>query len=115
MSRPEEEDVKLKFVKLSKNAFSPQRMTLGSAGFDLQSAYNYVVPARGKALIKTDIQIQLPRNTYGRIAPRSGLASIHHIDIGGGVIDEDYTGNITVIIFNHGEKEFTVHRESFRV
>jgi hypothetical protein len=47
------------------------------------SAYDYVVPARGKAIVKTDIQIELPEGCYGRIAPRSGLAAKNFIDIGG--------------------------------
>jgi dUTPase len=37
----------------------------------------------GKVIAKTDIQIELPQGCYGRIAPRSGLAANHHIDIGG--------------------------------
>lgn len=47
------------------------------------SAYDYEVPAMGKVIAKTDIQIQLPEGCYGRVAPRSGLAANHHIDIGG--------------------------------
>jgi dUTP pyrophosphatase len=47
------------------------------------SAYDVTVPARGKELIKTDLQIELPTGCYGRIAPRSGLALKHHIDVGG--------------------------------
>ena len=45
-------------------------------------------------MVKTDIQIRVPSGTYGRIAPRSGLAWKHHIDIGAGVVDEDYRGNV---------------------
>lgn len=60
-----------------------------STGF-LNSAYEYIVPGHGKALVKTDLQIEVPDSTYGRIAPRSGLAWKHHIDVGAGVIDADY-------------------------
>ena len=52
------------------------------------------IPARGKGLVKTDLQIKVPHGTYGRVAPRSGLAWKHHIDIGAGVVDEDYRGNV---------------------
>jgi len=51
--------------------------------FYLCSAYDATVPARGKELIKTDLQVKLPPGCYGRIAPRSGLAVHHHIDVGG--------------------------------
>lgn len=47
------------------------------------SAYDYVIPARGKELVKTDLQIELPHGCYGRIAPRSGLAWKNFIDVGG--------------------------------
>ena len=41
-------------------------------------------------------------------APRSGLAWKNHIDVGAGVVDADYRGNVGVILFNHGEADFTV-------
>lgn len=41
-----------------------------------------------------------------RVAPRSGLAVKHFIDTGAGVIDEDYRGEVMVLLFNHGDKEF---------
>lgn len=62
--------------------------------------------ARGKALVKTDIQIALPDGCYGRIAPRSGLAHKKFIDVGAGVIDQDYRGNVGVILFNFADEEF---------
>lgn len=49
------------------------------------SAYDYVVPARGKEIIKTDLQIELPSGCYGRVAPRSGLAAKNYIDVGGNI------------------------------
>jgi len=49
-----------------------------------------VIPAHGKALIKTDIAIMIPDGCYGRIAPRSSLAWKNFIDVGAGVIDADY-------------------------
>lgn len=74
------------------------------------SAYDTVVPARGKALVKTDIQIEVPFGTYGRVAPRSGLAWKNFIDVGAGVIDQDYRGNVGVILFNHSDVDFDVKK-----
>jgi len=68
------------------------------------------VPARGYVLISTDLQIQLPEGCYGRIALRSGLALQHHIDIVGGVIDQDYRGKLCVILFNHSDVPYAVSR-----
>ena len=67
-----------------------------------------MVPARGKALLKTDIAVAVPPGTYGRVAPRSGLAWKNSIDVGAGVIDADYRGNVGVILFNHSDADFAV-------
>jgi len=52
------------------------------------SAYDCVVPARGKFLVKTDLQVEVPPGCYGRVAPRSGLALKNFIDVGGKMITE---------------------------
>jgi len=98
----------LKFAKLSDNAYAPTKGSARAAGYDLRSAYDCIIPAKGKAIVKTDIQIRVPEGTYGRIAPRSGLAAKHHIDVGAGVVDEDYTGNVGVVLFNHAAEEFSI-------
>ena len=54
-------------------------------------------------MIKTGLSWMIPSNTYGRIAPRSGLAWKNSINVGAGVIDEDYRGEVCVILFNHGK------------
>ena len=79
-------------------------------GYDLASAVDIVVPAKGKAIVKTDLAIAIPENTYARIAPRSGLAVKHFIDVGAGVVDYDYRGNVGVVLFNHSDTDFTVQQ-----
>lgn len=59
--------------------------------------------------MELDISIAVPAGTYGRVAPRSGLASKHGIDTGAGVIDADYRGPVKVLLFNFGEKEFEIN------
>jgi|TARA_B110000977_G_scaffold165462_1_gene212653 dUTP pyrophosphatase len=58
--------------------------------------------------VKTDLSIAIPKGTYARVAPRSGLAWKHFIDVGAGVVDYDYRGNVGVILFNHGDADFEV-------
>ncbi|XP_034290593.1 deoxyuridine 5'-triphosphate nucleotidohydrolase, mitochondrial [Pantherophis guttatus] len=100
----------LRFVKLTDNAFAPSKGSSRAAGYDLYSAYDCEVPAVGKAVVKTDIQVALPTGCYGRVAPRSGLAVNHFIDVGAGVIDEDYRGNVGVVLFNFGKEPFKVKK-----
>ncbi|KAI4998708.1 hypothetical protein ZWY2020_054050 [Hordeum vulgare] len=98
----------LKVKKLSDKAVLPSRGSALAAGYDLSSAVETVVPARGKALVATDLSIAVPEGTYARIAPRSGLALKHSIDVGAGVIDADYRGPVGVVLFNHSEADFAV-------
>jgi len=98
----------LLFVKLTENALPPTRESSRAAGFELRIAYDVVIPASGNGLVKTDLAIQPPPGCYGRIAPRSGLALHHHIDVGRGVVEEDYRGNLCVILFNHSSNTFQI-------
>jgi dUTPase len=52
------------------------------------------VPKHGKCIVKTDLSIAIPIDTYARIAPRSGLAVKNFIDTGAGVVDYDYRGPV---------------------
>ncbi|GLB33512.1 putative dUTP diphosphatase [Lyophyllum shimeji] len=94
--------------RLSEKARLPTRGSQLSAGYDLYSAEKKVIPAHGKALVDTQISIAVPAGTYGRVAPRSGLASKFMIDTGAGVIDADYRGVVFVLLFNHSDKDFQV-------
>lgn len=82
----------LKFKKLSEKAIIPKKATSYAAGYDLYSAKEITVPKHGKILVPTNLSCAIPVGCYGRIAPRSGLASKHFIDVGAGVIDSDYRG-----------------------
>jgi dUTP pyrophosphatase len=72
----------------------------------LTSAKEMIIAAHGRAVVPTDLSIALPPGTYGRVAPRSGLAVKHFIDVGAGVVDEDYRGPLGVVLFNFGDKDF---------
>ncbi len=98
----------LRIVRLTDKAYIPTKETPLSAGYDLYSAYDYIIPSKGKNVIKTDLQISVPFGTYGRIAPRSSLTMFCNINVGAGVIDYDYRGNVFVVLFNHGDKDFVV-------
>jgi deoxyuridine 5'-triphosphate nucleotidohydrolase len=100
----------LYFVRTTSNAYAPENKTALAAGYDLKAAYNCTVPANDRALVQTDLKIRVPENTYGRIAPRSGLALHKFIDVGGGVIDSDYTGIVGIILYNHSKHDYSVKK-----
>jgi len=100
----------LKFTKLTLNAYQPTKGSAYSAGYDLYSAYDYKIKAKERCLCLTDLAFELPQGSYGRIAPRSGLAVKHFIDVGAGVIDQDYRGNVGVLLFNFSKNDFFIKK-----
>ena len=86
------------YEKVDSEAKEPLKGSPGSAGFDLFSIEDCVVKANDKYLVKTGLKMEIPEGYYGRIAPRSGLASKKFIDVGAGVIDSDYRGEIGVLL-----------------
>ena len=101
----------LEFTRLSPNAYAPTKASEYAAGYDLYSAYNYTVPSQSREIIKIELRMKFPPGTYGRIAPKSGLAARHFISIGAGVVDSDFEGPIQVILFNHHKlKSFKIKK-----
>jgi dUTP pyrophosphatase len=105
----------LKVTKLVPHATVPSRATPLSAGYDLYSAEGYVILPQHRVVVSTGIQVALPDGVYGRIAPRSGLAVKHGLDVGAGVVDPDYTGELKVVLFNHDPKQTFIIRPGYRI
>jgi dUTP pyrophosphatase len=118
----------LQIKLLTATARAPTRGSEFAAGYDLYASRSTTVPARGKVLADTDISIAVPAETCmpfdspspssallttpttdGRVAPRSGLASKHSIDVGAGVIDADYRGPLKVLLFNFSDTDFAIN------
>ena len=98
----------LRVKRHSETAKLPRRGSKYAAGYDVYSSVDIKILAQGKALVPTDISIQIPLGFYGRIAPRSGLALKHHLDVGAGVIDSDYRGKLGILIFNFSQEDYDV-------
>ena len=92
--------IKLPFVKMLPDAVTPTRATEGSVGLDFYSPANYIIPPHSQLLIPTQIKLRIPLGHYGRLASKSGLAILHQLHVGAGVIDPDYTGEIMVLLIN---------------
>ena len=97
--------------KVTPEARIPTKESPRAAGHDLYAQKAKIIPARGQAIIGTGIAIGLPLGTYGRIAPRSGLAAKHALAINAGVIDADYAGEVKVILVNLSDQDYEVHKE----
>ena len=91
---------------LSNSAILPKRGFELAAGLDLYSPVSGIIEPFQRLLVPLDISIELPKGTFGHILPRSGLALKNGIHVGAGVIDEDYRGNVGVLLFNLGNTPF---------
>ena len=101
---------RLEVKKLVANATLPVLGSANAAGYDLHALEATVVPGRGKVLVSTGLSFAIPVGNYGRIAPRSGLAAKHSIDVGAGVIDADYRGEVKVLLFNFSDNDFAINQ-----
>ena len=93
------------FIKYHEGAVLPVRGSPLSAGLDLACCSKVCIQPGQRQLVSTGLKLhQCPKTCYLRIAPRSGL-SCKGVDIGAGVVDSDYRGEIKVLIINQTDTE----------
>jgi dUTP pyrophosphatase len=99
----------LNIKKLSENIVLPSYGSAFAAGLDVSSSDDYVVLPRSRIVVSTGISVSWNgedcNNYYLRVAPRSGLSVKNNIDIGAGVIDCDYRGEIKVCFINNDNEK----------
>jgi len=104
--------ITVKIKQLHPHAIRPKYQTDGSAGVDLHACEDCEVWTGSETIVPTGIAVKIPSGYEGQIRPRSGLAAKHMITVlnSPGTIDEDYVGEIKVILVNHGDGIFKVKR-----
>ena len=104
--------VKVLVKKLNSKVKLPSYKTEGSSGMDLIAFVDEPIKIKpnNSALIPTGLSIAIPEDCEVQIRPRSGLAAKSNISVLNtpGTIDSDYRGELKVILFNHGNKQFIV-------
>ena len=112
----------VKFAAISPRAKLPTRGSDAAAGWDLYAAEDVVLPPlyvphprtdevsylNSHIAVPTHLMVAIPRGYYGRIAPRSGLAFKHGVDVLAGVVDSDYRGELKVILINMGSNALRI-------
>ncbi len=88
--------------------YIPSKATPDSIGYDLRSVVNTTIPPQSRKAISLGFNIAIPPGLYGCIAPRSGLALKHNVDVAAGVIDPDYRGEVKVLLVNSSQKQFKI-------
>jgi dUTP pyrophosphatase len=103
------DNINEQYLKLNENAILPITGTKYSAGKDLSSPIDCVIPAHGKKIIMTNLAIAWDNPYYYmQFFSRSGLVHKHHVSCCAGVIDFDYRKNLGVILENHSDVDFIV-------
>ena len=105
--------VKILIKKTSKEVITPKYKTEGSSGVDLSAFLNekVVIKPNSSELIPTGLQVAIPEELEIQIRPRSGLAAKESMGVlnSPGTIDSDYRGELKIILFNHGDKDFIIN------
>ena len=105
--------VKVLIRKLSSEVKLPSYKTSGASGMDLMAYIksSLTIKPKTSCLIPTGLSIAFSEDYEIQIRPRSGLAAKSNISVLNtpGTIDSDYRGEIKVIIFNHGDKDFLIN------
>lgn len=96
-------------VKLRNDAFMLERAHATDAGLDIRTPEAFTLAAHGSEVIATGVYVELPRGTAGMLKSKSGLNVVHDIT-SDGVIDEGYSGEITVKLYNHGDRPHRFER-----
>ena len=104
--------MQLQIKRLTDTAIIPQYAHDTDSGLDLHYDGNQVIlPCATKLILSTGISIQLPPSTEAQIRSRSGLAAKQGLVVlnSPGTIDEGYTGEIKVILYNTGSEHVTIN------
>ena len=105
--------VKVLIKKLNSTVQLPSYKTDGASGMDLMAHIEKPINLQpGKScLVSTGLSVAFPKEYEIQIRPRSGLAAKNNISVLNtpGTIDSDYRGEIKIILFNHGNKNFMIN------
>ncbi|WRA32880.1 dUTP diphosphatase [Helicobacter pylori] len=102
--------MKIKIQKIHPNALIPKYQTEGSSGFDLHAVEEVTIKPHGVGLVKIGICLSLEVGYELQVRTRSGLALNHQVMVlnSPGTVDNDYRGEIKVILANLSDKDFKV-------
>ena len=105
--------IKVLIKKLDPSVELPSYKTDGASGMDLKAFVKEPINLKPQTscLVPTGISVAFPSEYEIQIRPRSGLAAKNNISVLNtpGTIDSDYRGEIKIILFNHGNKDFLIN------
>ncbi|OEK40823.1 dUTP diphosphatase [Staphylococcus saprophyticus] len=94
----------LQIKPLSDNATKPKRADDESAGYDIYAAETVILEPQQKALVATDLAVNIPKGYVGLLTSRSGVSSKTHIVVETGKIDAGYQGHMKINVKNDEQR-----------
>jgi len=94
-------------IKIDDGAYMPERAHSTDAGLDIRSRCDRLIKAHTSSVFKTGVHVQLPHGTAGLLVSKSGL-NVKHGITSTGLIDEGYTGEIAVKLYNNSDEDYVV-------
>ena len=95
-------------IYVETDAYVPERAHKTDAGLDIKSKETRFVLAHSSAIFHTGLHVQLPHGPAGLLVSKSGL-NVNHGITSTGLIDEGYTGEIIVKLYNNSDEHYQVH------
>ncbi len=95
-------------IKLDKGAYTPLRGHDTDAGLDLRAMNSQRIMPHSSAIFHTGVHVELPKGTAGLLVSKSGL-NVKRMITSTGLIDEGFSGEIIVRLYNHGEDSYLVN------
>jgi dUTP diphosphatase len=102
----------LSFKRLDPGAVLPTRGSSQAAGLDIYALADLSIQPGERVLARTGLAVAIPEGYYGRLAPRSGLATRHGLATLAGVIDADYRGELLCLLQNTGAEPVILPAQS---
>ena len=102
--------MKLFVKKIDNRAKLPAYAHGTDAGMDIFSIEEYILKSNERHLFKTGIALSVPKNHVALVWDKSGLAANNGIKTMAGVIDEDYRGEIQILIINLSDQIYKVEK-----
>jgi len=102
--------LKIYITRVGEHLFpNPLRATEQAAGYDLVSVEDCLIRPHDQVLLPTGFAWEIPEGHVGLVRPRSGLSAKYFLDVGAGVIDADFRGEVKVLLRNFSPRPYQVN------
>lgn len=108
--KKENSEILLKFLKLSKNAETPEYAFGTDVGFDIKAIENVSLFPLEQKTVRTGIAIEIPENHVGLVRDRAGIVQKMNVHTVAGTFDSGFRGEVSIMLVNMNEKTVEIEK-----